>query len=155
MVAFGGSPGELAWAGSKPLNPGTDGTASEFPAKGAGNPWQSRQSPGGTVAGRAVFHEVSRAEGPSQQTTKGDGLSHLSERYWLILTSPEKSQNRPRSCSDPGQSRELAARRRWQDGPARRADPPSSPFCTAPPSSRVSVPLRPAHRAGQSRCDRI
>src|ERR1035438_5272572 len=28
--------------------PGTDGTASEFPAKGAGNPWQSRQSPEGT-----------------------------------------------------------------------------------------------------------
>jgi 2-polyprenyl-6-hydroxyphenyl methylase/3-demethylubiquinone-9 3-methyltransferase len=26
--------------------PGTDGTASEFPAEGAGNPWQSRQSPG-------------------------------------------------------------------------------------------------------------
>src|ERR1035438_7493128 len=25
--------------------PGTDGTASEFPAKGAGNSWQSRQSP--------------------------------------------------------------------------------------------------------------
>ena len=24
---------------------GTDGTASEFSAKGAGNPWQSRQSP--------------------------------------------------------------------------------------------------------------
>src|ERR1035438_7701218 len=54
MVAFGGSPGELAWAGSKPLNPGTDGTASEFPANGAGNPWQSRQSPGGTVAGGGV-----------------------------------------------------------------------------------------------------
>src|ERR1039457_2256637 len=26
--------------------------------------------------GRPIFHEVSRAEGPSQQTTKGDGLSH-------------------------------------------------------------------------------
>jgi hypothetical protein len=26
-------------------DPGTDGTASEFPAKGAGNPWQSRLSP--------------------------------------------------------------------------------------------------------------
>ena len=25
---------------------------------------------------RSVFHEVSRAERPSQQTTKGDGLSH-------------------------------------------------------------------------------
>src|SRR5450432_2025340 len=24
-----------------------------------------------------VFHEISRAAGPSQQTTKGDGLSHL------------------------------------------------------------------------------
>src|ERR1035438_7938423 len=29
-----------------PGRPGTDGTASEFPAKSAGNPWQSRQSPG-------------------------------------------------------------------------------------------------------------
>src|SRR5450759_50120 len=27
-------------------NPGTDRTASEFPAKGDGNPWQSCQSPG-------------------------------------------------------------------------------------------------------------
>src|ERR1039458_3798857 len=27
--------------------PGTDGAASEFPAKAAGNSWQSRQSPGG------------------------------------------------------------------------------------------------------------
>ena len=31
----------------QPGNPGTDGTASEFPAKGAGNPWQSRLSPAG------------------------------------------------------------------------------------------------------------
>src|ERR1035441_4579085 len=29
-----------------PWGPGTDRTASEFPAKGAGNPWQSCQSPG-------------------------------------------------------------------------------------------------------------
>src|ERR1022692_4261400 len=28
-------------------NPGTDRTASGFPAKGAGNPWQPCQSPGG------------------------------------------------------------------------------------------------------------
>src|ERR1022692_542121 len=42
--------------------PGTDGTASEFPAKSAGNPWQSRQSPEGTVAGGAVFRKLSRAE---------------------------------------------------------------------------------------------
>src|ERR1035441_761335 len=34
--------------GSRSRKPGTDGTASEFPAKGAGNPWQSRQSPEGT-----------------------------------------------------------------------------------------------------------
>src|ERR1019366_3459238 len=26
---------------------------------------------------RSVFHEISRAEGPSQQTTKGDRLSHM------------------------------------------------------------------------------
>ena len=32
---------------SRVPEPGTDGTASEFPAKGAGNPWQSRQSPEG------------------------------------------------------------------------------------------------------------
>src|ERR1019366_2012353 len=32
-------------------NPGTDGTDSEFPAKGAGNPWQSRQSRGAAGAG--------------------------------------------------------------------------------------------------------
>src|ERR1035438_684697 len=51
-----------------PRKPGTDGTASEFPAKGAGNSWQSRQSPEGTVAGGAVLHEVSRAEGPFKQT---------------------------------------------------------------------------------------
>src|ERR1035441_9938985 len=30
--------------GSRSRKPGTDGTASEFPAKGAGNPWRSRQS---------------------------------------------------------------------------------------------------------------
>src|ERR1022692_3744571 len=29
-----------------PRNPGTDRTASGFPANGAGNPWQSCQSPG-------------------------------------------------------------------------------------------------------------
>src|ERR1019366_463949 len=29
--------------------PGTDRTASEFPAKGAGNPWQSCQSPEATL----------------------------------------------------------------------------------------------------------
>src|ERR1019366_8340572 len=33
----------------KPGKPGTDGAASEFPAKGAGNSWQSRQSPGRTL----------------------------------------------------------------------------------------------------------
>src|ERR1035441_9235993 len=32
---------------SRSREPGTDRTASEFPAKGAGNPWQSCQSPGG------------------------------------------------------------------------------------------------------------
>src|ERR1035438_1407992 len=69
--------------GSRSGKPGTDGTASEFPAKGAGNPWQSRQSPEGTVAGGAVFHEVSRAERPSQQATKGDGLSYDSTR-WIV-----------------------------------------------------------------------
>src|ERR1019366_8329331 len=31
--------------------PGTDGTASEFPAEGAGTPWQSRQSPAAAGAG--------------------------------------------------------------------------------------------------------
>ena len=31
---------------------------------------------------RPVFHGISRAEGPFKQTTKGDGLSHLSEQYW-------------------------------------------------------------------------
>src|ERR1022692_3642356 len=41
-------------------NPGTDGAASEFPAKGAGNPWQSRQSPaGGGMLGRAVNRVLS------------------------------------------------------------------------------------------------
>jgi len=54
--------------GNRFREPGTDRTASEFPAKGAGNPWQSCQSPGGTVHARPVFHEVSRAERPSQQT---------------------------------------------------------------------------------------
>src|ERR1017187_9242621 len=54
--------------GTRSRKPGTDGTASEFPAKGPGNTWQSRQYPEGTVAGGAVFHEVSRAERPSQQT---------------------------------------------------------------------------------------
>src|ERR1017187_4871212 len=39
MIAWRGPGGWLRGAG-------TDGTASEFPAKGAGNPWQSRQSPG-------------------------------------------------------------------------------------------------------------
>src|ERR1017187_535718 len=48
--------------GSRSGKPGTDGTASEFPAKSAGNPWQSRQSPEGTVAGGAVFRKLSRAE---------------------------------------------------------------------------------------------
>src|ERR1035437_8257358 len=62
-------------------NPGTDRTGSEFPAKCAGNPCQSCQSPGALVGGdevsMAVFHELSRAEGPSQQsrkTTAGSGL---------------------------------------------------------------------------------
>src|ERR1035438_1898179 len=35
--------------GTRFRKPGTDGAASGFPAKGAGNPWQSRQSPEGTV----------------------------------------------------------------------------------------------------------
>src|ERR1039457_3125586 len=56
--------------GTRFRNPGTDGTASEFSAKGAGNPWQSRQSPEGTMRARPVFHEISRAAGPSQQSRK-------------------------------------------------------------------------------------
>src|ERR1019366_9907762 len=36
-------------SGTRFRGPGTDGTASEFPAKGAGNPWQSRQSPEGSL----------------------------------------------------------------------------------------------------------
>src|ERR1017187_737593 len=44
------SPGSEVGAG----NPRTDGAASEFPAKGAGNPWQSRQSPEGTVRARSM-----------------------------------------------------------------------------------------------------
>src|ERR1035441_9619864 len=42
---------------SRSREPGTDRTASEFSAKGAGNPWQSCQSPGGRCragAGQAV-----------------------------------------------------------------------------------------------------
>ncbi len=31
------------------------------------------------LAWSTIFHEISRAEGPFKQTTKGDGLSHL----WL------------------------------------------------------------------------
>src|ERR1035438_1553352 len=53
--------------GTRFREPGTDRTASAFPAKGAGNPWQSCQSPGGAVRARPVFHEVPRAERPSQQ----------------------------------------------------------------------------------------
>ena len=44
-------------------------TASKF--------WESRQITGGKTAGATrVFHGVSRAGGPSQQTTKDDGLSY-------------------------------------------------------------------------------
>ncbi len=69
-------------------NPGTDGTASEFPAKGAGNPWQSRQSPEGTVAGGAVFHEVSRAERPSQQARRPVLLhAAIFASVWLLVSA--------------------------------------------------------------------
>ena len=34
---------------------------------------------GGSAPGRSVFHGVSRAEGPSQQTTQCDGLPHRGE----------------------------------------------------------------------------
>src|ERR1022692_1942282 len=64
-----GRQGRKTNPGSRSRKPGTDGTASEFPAKGAGNPWQSRQSPEGTVAGGAVFHP-----------TRPGGLSHLPHR---------------------------------------------------------------------------
>src|SRR5450759_2797399 len=66
---------------------GTDRPDSEIPAKSAGNSCQGCQSPmrrksmpvlsvpgalvGGDEVTMAVFHELSRAEGPSQQTTKG------------------------------------------------------------------------------------
>src|ERR1039458_3597114 len=44
------SDGGLGKGGRGRANPGTDGAASGFPAKGAGNPWQSRQSPGGGLS---------------------------------------------------------------------------------------------------------
>src|ERR1019366_4311982 len=34
---------------------------------------------GGDEVSMAVFHELSRAEGPSQQTTQGDRLSHFTD----------------------------------------------------------------------------
>src|ERR1035437_758642 len=36
---------------------------------------------GGDEVSMAVFHELSRAEGPSQQTTKGDGQSHIPVQF--------------------------------------------------------------------------
>src|SRR5450756_2339059 len=42
---------------------------------------------GGDEVTMAVFHEVSRAAGPSQQTTKVDGLCHRSVSY-THLTLP-------------------------------------------------------------------
>jgi hypothetical protein len=40
-----------------------------------------------TFAMMPVFHEISRAEGPSQQTTKDDGLSHLLHESALAMPS--------------------------------------------------------------------
>ena len=77
--------------GSRSRKPGTDGTASEFPAKGAGNPWQSRQSPEGTVAGGAVFHEVSRGEGPFKQRRKNSGAAGLRPAGKLKHAPPKAS----------------------------------------------------------------
>jgi hypothetical protein len=50
-----GKPWDEKPPGTRFRGPGTDRTASEFPAKGAGNPWQSCQSPEGTVPGGTVF----------------------------------------------------------------------------------------------------
>src|ERR1017187_3282111 len=58
--------------------PGTDRAASEFPAKGAGNPWQSCQSPGVRDCGvfyDSIFYCISSSvmpavSGNSSQTTK-------------------------------------------------------------------------------------
>src|ERR1039457_7281161 len=42
--------------GTRSRGPGTDGAASEFPAKGAGNSWQSRQSPEGETSMSHCFY---------------------------------------------------------------------------------------------------
>src|ERR1017187_6617194 len=47
----GDGTGRLKETRNPARNPGTDGTASEFPAKGAGNPWQARQSPSRLLIG--------------------------------------------------------------------------------------------------------
>src|ERR1019366_1136409 len=59
--------------GSRSRKPETDGTASEFPAKGAGNPWQSRQSPEGTVVGGQFFMKF---RGPKAHPNRPGGLSY-------------------------------------------------------------------------------
>src|ERR1035441_187172 len=59
-----GRQGRKTNPGSRSRKPGTDGTASEVRAKGSGKPLPSPPSPGGHRRRRAVFHEVSRAEGP-------------------------------------------------------------------------------------------
>src|ERR1019366_9575047 len=55
LSQVGRGPGRKTASGTR--NPGTDGTASEFPAEGAGNPWQSRQS---RVSALARAHDEHR-----------------------------------------------------------------------------------------------
>src|ERR1017187_2444830 len=50
--------------GRCPGRPGTDRTASEFPAKGAGNSWQSCQSPAGVDPGGEDFGVLQPDEHP-------------------------------------------------------------------------------------------
>src|ERR1035438_6131216 len=52
--------------------PGTDRTASEFPAKGAGNPWQSCQSPEGSVRSEALMvGRTMKAPGSGTAASRG------------------------------------------------------------------------------------
>src|ERR1035438_5717177 len=78
-----------AWWGGPPGPRGTPSSRSRHNdigiMRGASRPTGASAADQGvrpTNPGGPVFHGISRAEGSFKQTTKGDGLSHLSEQYW-------------------------------------------------------------------------
>jgi hypothetical protein len=80
-------PGAGTRDGDRGPGTGTDRTASEFPANGAGNSWQSGQSPEG-AAWQSGQSPEGAAEGAARQELAGGSACPTTTTYWMWLLLP-------------------------------------------------------------------